>query len=50
MAVGISIVLIIAVVLLGLCFLGALILVLVFSASRKGSWAPAPRDLDTHDL
>lgn len=50
MAAGISIVLIIAAVLLGLCFIGALILVLVLSGSRKGSWSPVPRDVDGPDL
>lgn len=47
MAAGISLVLIIAVVLMGLCFIGALILVLVVSAKNKGSWTP-PRDVDGH--
>ncbi|MBO1031995.1 hypothetical protein IPV09_11675 [Tessaracoccus sp. SD287] len=48
MAAGISLVLIIAVVLMGLCFIGALILVLVVSAKNKGSWTPPPRDVDGH--
>lgn len=48
MAAGISLVLIIAVVLMGLCFIGALIAVLVVSATKKGSWTPPPRDADAH--
>ena len=44
---GIALVLIIAVVLLGLCFIGALIVVLVVSAAKKGSWTRPHRDADS---